>query len=173
VTAVAPPPSAAAARRRVAAALRAAGAGRVSDHFVVPAADGRPWGGAHSPARHPLRRRDRSGEGWLRVADVPFDLLPLRPDAPERQGALFSLGPGLDRAGWVRPAVLLVQLEGSEEAVAAGLERLRPVLADVQELRSTTLPAADGGVRACLAGVVPVPGSASQPRLALEVALCA
>jgi len=146
-----------ATRREAIETLRAAGAERISDHFIVPATDGHPSGSTPSASRQEVGWRERSSEHWVRTADVPFDLLPLSPKATERRNTVFSLGPGLDARGFEHPAVLLMQIEGTKRETAAELHRLMPLLSTlVVELRTATcLDRDDGGLRICVAGIVP------------------
>jgi hypothetical protein len=136
--------------------MRAAGAEQISDHFIVPVTDGHPRKTARAARRQRLCWREHTGECWLRVADVPFDLLPVRHGTAARRAALFSLGPGLDMRGCVHPAVLLLQIEGSDETVIVELGRILPVTASVaQELQMVAQRDTDSGwLRICVAGLV-------------------
>ncbi len=151
------PHTAATTRRSVIAALRAAGAERVSDHFIVPATGGHPAASAFTASRRQVYWRERRSEHWVRTASVPFDLLPLHSDAIERRTTVFSLGPGLDTAGSEHPAVLLMQIEGTERDTADELARLMPLLSVLaRELRMAGCrDRRSGRLRTCVTGIVP------------------
>lgn len=150
------PRSLPAARRQAIKLLRSAGAERISDHFIVPAADGHPSPRHPTGSRQTVSWREQTGEHWVRTTDVPFDLLPLSRKAAERRGTVFSLGPGLDPRGFEHPAVLLMQFEGTKQEVEAEMARLNPLLSIlVAGLRTATCQGREEGVlRACLAGTV-------------------
>lgn len=115
-------------RQRLADEFRKVGAGQLSDSFFVPVMSHRSSACVHYARTQTARWRQHEREFWIRVAELPFDLLPYRPHAPERRGAFFSIGPGLHRNGREHPAVVLLQLEGLPEEVAAMTEQLDAVL---------------------------------------------
>ncbi len=129
------------AHLRLLSALRAADAGRVSDSLILPITEG----GPRYAASGVVRVREHDGRMWIRVADVPFDLLPatVRPLSPGRDGTFFSLGPGVTVGGASHPGVLLVQVEGTPATASARLAALRPLLRElsaVREVRLATVP---------------------------------
>lgn len=139
-------------RQHVADLLRATGAGRLSDAFLSPVVESTANVLVMSRKIETVRWRNREAPFFLRAEDVPFDLLPFRANAPEREGAYFSLGPGLSRSGAAHPAVLLVQVEGPHAAARA--DSLTQALGEhvAPPLRAQL---SDGGrLRICLASHV-------------------
>ncbi len=139
-------------RQHVADLLRAIDAGRLSDAFLSPVVESTANVLAMSRRVETVRWRNREAPFFLRAEDVPFDLLPFRANAPEREGAYFSLGPGLSRSGAAHPAVLLVQVEGPDAAARA--DGIEEALGDriAPPLRAQLSD--DGRPRICLASHV-------------------
>jgi hypothetical protein len=105
--------------------LRAAGVGRVSDSFLAPILDT----GPRHAAIAPVSARNSTTEYSIRVADVPFELLPAKRANSRRPGAYFAFGPGLTVELREHPGVLQLQIEGSPPSVEASLVGLRSVMA--------------------------------------------
>jgi hypothetical protein len=148
-------------RLKVAAELRARGADRISDAFILVQTDG-PWPASYYATSLAGEWRDHRRDLWVRTAQLPFDLLPFRPSAPARDGVVFTLGHGMTAEFQLHPLVLLVQIEGPADAV----EARRPAIADTcqrlaSEICCEAVPLRDGWQRWCLAGIVPV--DAAQP----------
>ena len=121
-------------RQGAAARLQSAGVGRLSDAFLIPAAKDQAWPGAFYARQVAVGWRSGRQLCYLRVAALPFDLLPHRPRTLERVGAFFSLGPGLTAAGELHAAVLLVQIEGAPAQVALMRSQIEPVVRVLAEV---------------------------------------
>jgi hypothetical protein len=137
--------------------LRDLGIGRVSDAFVLPVRpDGSRRVDSAQAASAVVGWRQREGAFWLRIADVPFDLLPFRPGAPARNGGVFSLGPGLTITRDVHPAVLQVQLEGPALSVDSQAARVGDLMRRLcHEVRQAEVHVdVTGWTRHCAAGLV-------------------
>lgn len=141
-------------RLRLADTLRALGAGRLSDTFILPlAGDSTP----HFARKAPVQWRHNAEDFWVRTADVPFDLLPFRPRSTARVGAFFTIGPALTADGRLHPLVLLVQIEGPPDTVARHLSTLAPRIRELAPgCRQSHERHADDWERCCLTGVVPL-----------------
>lgn len=146
-------------RECVAQRLRSAGAGRLSDTFMFPVTGDPVERSPYYAATALVRWRNHERLFWIRVADVPFDLLPFRPRASARVGAVFTLGPGVTSDGATHPAVLQLQAEGAGTLVDEIVARLEPVVRSVAVMvQQARAEEASGWVRVCLAGLVEPPG---------------
>lgn len=126
-----------ASQSELAAALREAGVGRLSDSLILPIADR----GPRYAASCRVRFHGRYIRMWIRVADVPFDVLPatMRPLTPSRSGSFFTLGPGFTSTGDEHPAVLHLQIEGSQAEVDERAAAVRPLINELSEIRQVRL----------------------------------
>jgi hypothetical protein len=154
---LAPPARSVRTRRdEVAARLREAGAGRLSDSFLLPPVNHVAGRAAFYATRVETRWRDHSESYYVRTADVPFNLIPKRRAKEECRGIFFSLGPGLTLDGRPHPAVLLLQVEDSL-ASPLKLEGVDAVLSKwLLERRESLAETSDGLRSRCIAGLIPL-----------------
>lgn len=142
-----------AAARACVERLEAAGAQPLADVLMFPVVgDGRrQWN--HFAAHARVGWRESEQVFWARTAEVPFDIVPLRPKDPSRAGIWYAIGPAF--AGAERDItvgdVLHVQAEATDPAplVATVRQALEPWLAGATESQAPV----PGGpfVRYCLA----------------------
>lgn len=108
--------------------LELAGARRLPDVFVFPRLDAgrRQW--SYYPRTRTVRWRQSAQTFYVRSADVPFDVIPLRPSDPLREGSWFSIGPAVTTGTRVHLRVLLLQTDGPSEWARPEAARLREVV---------------------------------------------
>ncbi|MEV7185432.1 hypothetical protein [Kitasatospora sp. NPDC093102] len=143
------------------------GARRLPEVFTFPRIENRrQW--AHYPLTRSVRWRQTTQTFYFRSADVPFDVVPLRPNDRMRKGSWFSVGPALTADGSLHRHVLLLQTEGPREWAAGEAARLHGLLAHWFEAEPRVSVDEDAGGagrdRHCLAAPVqrrPAPGEAS------------
>jgi hypothetical protein len=137
--------------------LRSAGAGRISDSFLIPVSENGTSQGPYFSHRQEVRWREHAKDFWIRVANVPFDLLPFRQGSQDRVGAFFSIGPGLVGGDSVNPCVLLLQIEGPNDQVDTLLARIElafdAIATDKRRAMIANLATRDWR-RVCLSGII-------------------
>ncbi|MFJ2707695.1 hypothetical protein ACIO3R_31460 [Streptomyces sp. NPDC087428] len=142
--------------------LEREGVRRLPDVFAFPRIEHRrQW--AHYPATRVVGWRQTTQTFYFRALDVPFDVVPLRPNDPLRKGSWCSIGPALGADGTVQRDVLLMQTEGPRQWAAERAARLRGLLVPWYgaEPRVSEEAAGTANARHCLA--VPVHGHITLP----------
>ena len=132
-------------------ALERIGGLELADVFMFPVPkDGQ--GGCHYPRTKEVRLRGKTALFYVRSARVPFDIVPLRPTDPGRDGIYYSLGEGLDGDG-SRGGLLLVQAVGAAGVVAVREEAIAAAIGPLVEEPRTSFEFGVGAAEArhCLA----------------------
>lgn len=124
--------SAPARAARVCNVLLTLGFGQVSDSFLIPASSVLSSGVFYA-SESAVQCASGSERFFVRVADLPFEILPRDLIRAHQHTRVFSLGPGLLRSGGQSPLVLLLYAHDREGNLHRVIEQLTETLSFAED----------------------------------------